>query len=207
VWERTHVHRTGSLSCCNPGRIGTMVGEKEQHFDYFMECLREAATRIEPHYFQVEVAGLARPVFRERVYCYELYHQLRNVLDPRFPYKLDGEIDKRRHPRIEAELGAKKPDFVVHEPGDMGRNLVVIEVKALPVRTRALSEDLSTLEGFLKIAQYHRGVLLLYGGRGHDDLPDVVASRIKEAREQEERILPVWHRGPKEMPEDVPVVT
>jgi hypothetical protein len=175
-----------------------MVAEREQDFAYFMKCLRAAAAKVEDHYFQVEIAGLARPAFRERVYCYELYHQLRNVLGPDFPYKLDGEIDKRRHPLIEAELGANKPDFVVHEPGDMGQNLVVIEVKALPVRTAELSKDLNTLKGFLRIAQYYRGVLLLYGGRGYDDLPDIVASRIKEARQQEERIQSVWHRGPKE---------
>ena len=126
-----------------------------------------------------------------------------NILDSRFPYKLDGEIDKRRHPSIEAESGAKKPNFVVHEPGDMGRNLVVIEVQALPVETRALSADLSTLEKFLRIAQYHRGVMLLYGDGGRSDLPDTITSKVIEVRRQEERILPVWHPSPGGSPVDV----
>ena len=53
---------------------------KKSDFDCFMKCLREAGKRMDAHYFQLPVAGSEEPVFRERVYCYELYHQLRNVL-------------------------------------------------------------------------------------------------------------------------------
>jgi hypothetical protein len=46
-----------------------MVAEKVQDFAYFMQCLIEATTRVEAHYFKVEVAGLAGSAFRERAYC------------------------------------------------------------------------------------------------------------------------------------------
>ena len=101
----------------------------ESYFEYFIECLIEATGKIESHYFQLPVAGDERPIFRERVYCYELYHQLRCTLVDDFPYVLDGEVDKAGHPILRTELGAKKPDFIVHMPGQMDQNLVVIEVR------------------------------------------------------------------------------
>lgn len=56
---------------------------------------------------------------------------MRKKLGDEFPYRLDGELDKVNHPEIHERIGPKKPDFVVHVPGDMNRNLVVIEVKTI----------------------------------------------------------------------------
>ncbi len=175
----------------------------KEDFGYFLRCLAEAGPKMDAHYFQIEVAGSDNSTFRERVYCYELYHQLRNALEDEFPYKLDGEIDKAGHPSIS---GAKKPDFVVHEPGEMNRNLLVVEVKSLTGaqadNMRGLSKDLDTLQEFVRSAKYHRGVMLVYSD-GADDLPHRIISKVEEAREQEDRILLVWHRGSGESPEVV----
>ena len=42
----------------------------------FNLILREAAARIEPEWFELPIMG-GNSVNRERVYCYELYHQMR----------------------------------------------------------------------------------------------------------------------------------
>ena len=171
-------------------------------FDWFMEGLMKAEARIEKYYHQVPVAGIRDPVFRERVYCYELYHQLRNVLGDNFPYKLYGEVDKVGHPTIQYFLGAKKPDFVIHVPGDMTHNLVVIAVKSVMVKDKLykLKKDLRTLQGFLDKAKYYRGIMLVYGN-GEFDLPKSIRSEVdKLSKEYEKRILLVWHRGPGEEP-------
>ena len=171
-------------------------------FDWFMECLTRAGAKIQSYYHRIPVAGLRDPVFRERVYCYELYHQLRNVSGDDFPYKLYGEVDKVGHPTIQYFLGAKKPDFIVHKPGDMKHNLVVVEVKPVTVKYELdeLREDLKTLQGFLDKAKYYRGIMLVYGN-GEFDLPENIRLEVDElSKEYERRILLVWHRGPREEP-------
>ena len=99
---------------------------KEQDFQQFLKCLMKAIQNIDAHYFKLPVAENGELIYRERVYCYELYHQLRLLLGDDFPYKLHGEVDKANHPIIKDE---KKPDFIIHVPGEMKQNLVVIEVK------------------------------------------------------------------------------
>ena len=174
----------------------------EDDFEYFMRRLAEAGRKMESHYFQLPVAGSKESIFRERVYSYELYHQLRNVLGNNFLYKLDGEVDKAGHPIIRGELRTKKPDFIVHWPGDMGRNLVVIEVKPVNVKSRIgeLRDDINTLKGFVEKAGYHRGIMLIYGD-GEQDLPTEIVTEAESLfGDYGDRILLVWHRGPGEKP-------
>ena len=81
---------------------------------------------------QLPVAGMEAPIYRERVYCYELYHRLRSVMNELFPYLLNGEIDKSRHPYMQGNnLDGVKPDLLLHRPGDMDANLVAMEVKSI----------------------------------------------------------------------------
>lgn len=101
----------------------------ENNFDSFLRCLGEAGRGIDSHYIKLNVAGSAKQIYRERVYCYELYHQLRCVLGDSSLYELNGEVDKAGHPIIQKALGAKKPDLIVHVQGKMAKNLAVIEVK------------------------------------------------------------------------------
>jgi hypothetical protein len=174
----------------------------KKDFVYFMKCLIKAGEKIERHYFQIAVADLEKPIFRERVYCYELYHQLRNILKKTFPYKLDGEMDKNGQPLFRNELEAKKPDFIVHVPGEMGRNLVIIEVKPIIVKDKIneLRKDIETLKNFLNKAHYYRAIMLLYGN-GESDLPQNIQDEITNLpMEYRERIVFVWHRGPGEKP-------
>jgi len=48
----------------------------EHEFALFEGKMADASARIAADYFQLPVAD-ADSVYRERVYCYELYHQLR----------------------------------------------------------------------------------------------------------------------------------
>lgn len=177
---------------------------KEKHFRLFLKALREAGRRmVEPHYFQIPVAVKdgEKKIFRERVYCYELYHQLRNILGEKFPYRLYGEVDKVGHEFI---LGAKKPDFIVHDPGDMRKNLVVIEVKPIKVRNhmQELEKDLKTLRVFLgDEGKYYRAIMLVYSDETQN-FPETIRSRvISFSKKCENRILLVWHNGCGRVPE------
>ena len=170
---------------------------KEQDFQYFMESLIKAAEKVGAHYFQLPIARGDEPIYRERVYCYELYHQLRCMLDDCFPYKLSGEVDKNGHPIIR---NAKKPDFIIHKPGDMEYNLVVIEVKPVTVKDRLneLKEDLETLKWFLNNeAMYYRAVMLIYGNI-NGVLPENIKQEIKNI--DDSRIIVLWHSEPNKKP-------
>jgi len=168
---------------------------EEEHFQQFMKCLIKAIKNIDAHYLQLPFSGSDEPIYRERVYCYELYHQLRCVLGDFFPYKLHGEVDKAGHPIIR---NAKKPDFIVHEPGNMS-NLVVIEVKPVTVKDRLneLREDLGTLKWFLNKAEYYRAVMLIYGNI-NGFLPKNIEQEIENI--DDSRIIVLWHSEPNKKP-------
>jgi hypothetical protein len=166
---------------------------KEKDFNYFLECLYKATSNIEDHYFNTKVYGSKVQIFRERVYCYELYHQLRKLLDDEFPYKLNGELDKQNHPGFHENIVGKKPDFLVHIPGEMKNNLVVIEVKSINNPNRDIREDLIKLNLFLENAEYFRAILLIYG-KGNAN----IIYRIKEECElnPKSKIIFIWQKEP-----------
>lgn len=135
----------------------------KEDFEIFLESLRRATRSLDGHYFQMPVTGLEEPIYRERVYCYELYHQLRRVLPGEFRYFLAGEVDKSGHPIIHKAVGPYKPDLIVHEPGHMERNLAVVEVKAMNTSIAQFREDLDHLRQFLLEAAYFGAIALVYG--------------------------------------------
>ena len=118
--------------------------------------LQEATAAIAPEYFRLPIDG-GGPVYRERVYCYELYHQMRLRWPERGPFMLNGEVDKIAHP-ILSTLGADyaKPDLLVHGPGDMGRNHAIIEVKSQAADRSGVRKDLNTLSLFRTDVRYER---------------------------------------------------
>ena len=172
--------------------------EKERDFLQFIEILREATSRIERDYFLLPVAGSEDAIYRERVYCYELYHRLREVFEEnRFPYSLAGEVDKSGHIIIYPKIRAKKPDLIVHIPGIMDKNLVVIEVKAINASLQDLKKDLKTLTGFLTEANYPMAMQLIYGGP-----EEILKRRIKYAFKKEmlrfsNSLFLFWHEAPQ----------
>lgn len=126
------------------------------------EILQVATAGVEAMYFHLNIDG-GDPVFRERVYCYELYHQMRKNWPADCQYFLNGELDKRAHP-ILRELGADhaKPDLLIHTPGAMAGNYAIIEVKHSTV-AGGVRKDLETLDLFVRKVGYKRAIYLIYG--------------------------------------------
>jgi hypothetical protein len=97
------------------------------------------------------------PIKRERVYCYELYHQLRCLP---LNTTVTAEPDKRGNPSF-ATGRAPNPDMVFHTPGNDSNNAAVIEVECSPT-LRHLRKDLGTLK-IMKEHGYRELILLLFG--------------------------------------------
>jgi hypothetical protein len=144
-----------------------MYNNKTENYylETFNKYLEKATEAITESYFELPVDGSPDPIYRERVYCYELYHQLRLQIPGDCPYSLGGEVDKTAHPKIKNMKGIANttPDLLFHKPGSMAGNLVIIEVKPCTRSKRAFKDDLNKLSLYLKKARYKQGILLVYG--------------------------------------------
>ena len=158
--------------------------------------LADATAAIGQDYFMLPIADAkgGKPIlrYRERVYAYELYHQLR-CRWPAWSYSLGGEIDKSCHPIIrDPPLKAAKPDLLVHVPGEMSDNLAVIEIKpatlaAPPNEQHRFHKDLRKLVAF---RQWYPAAFLLVFGES--------LSRTREYAEQlsgtvDLSLVELWH--------------
>jgi hypothetical protein len=132
--------------------------------DELSQILRNATRAIELRYFHLAVDG-GPPIYRERVYCYELYHQMRRRWPRDCPYCLNGEVDKAGHP-ILPKLGVDRaiPDLLVHQPGSMRGNYAIIEVKSSRATPAEIINDLKKLDLFIRNLRYQRAIYLVYGG-------------------------------------------
>jgi len=158
------------------------------------DLLLAATARIEHKYFQVEPDG-GDPIYRERVYCYELYHQLRCLWPNECDFSLNGELDKAAHP-ILCELGADyaKPDLLIHRPGCMNGNNTIIEVKSSQAQRAGIEKDLMTLALFRTKVGYQRAIYLLFGFE-----VETIAKRVRCVAEQLGELPPIelWlHSAP-----------
>jgi hypothetical protein len=167
--------------------------------DRFLALLAEATKRIPDQYFQLPVYGEEDPIYRERVYTYELYHQLRLLLDADEAfrdYTLCGEIDKGGH----CIFRRCAPDILLHAPGRMD-NLAILEVKPINGTPEGIRKDRETFEEFLsENGKYKLGVELVYGGAETD------MTRFGEAfAGGPGQIQLFWHPRPGEPAKVVPI--
>jgi len=127
------------------------------------EILSKATAAVGELYFQFPIDG-GSPIYRERVYCYELYHQMRTLWPEECDFTLNGEVDKQSHP-ILRKLGITHaiPDFLVHTPGSMKGNHAIIEVKSENAARGGITEDLAKLARFTVDVGYARAIYLFYG--------------------------------------------
>ena len=125
--------------------------------------IERAKAAVGAAYFQLAIDG-GDPIYRERVYCYELYHQMRLVWPGGTEYCLNGEIDKAAHPILK-QMGAShaKPDILIHKPGYMTGNHAIIEVKSSNAGAVGVKKDLDTLSLFKGKVGYQRAIYLIYG--------------------------------------------
>lgn len=156
--------------------------------------LADATQRIEERYFSLPVAGLVDPIYRERVYCYELYHQLRNIWGD-MAFTLSAEVDKTGNPNIsDSNIKQAKPDFIVHVPGQTGphANYAVIEVKKIAAQLSGLKKDIRNLLAFCQNQNYQRAIYLFYGD---GDMKNVL-KKIHRFREFDISEIEIWwHRS------------
>ena len=85
-----------------------------------VEFVLQAMNNVDDEYLNVEIAvdyvGHKEIKRRERVYAYELYHQMRLIQEQKFKseFTINGEIDKSGHKIIKEPFN---PDFVIHQQG------------------------------------------------------------------------------------------
>lgn len=146
----------------------------------FDEILKKATAGVGSEFFYLEIAD-GDPVFRERVYCYELYHQMRKRWPVGSPYFLNGEIDKRAHPILRAlGIDGKKPDFLIHTPGEMNNNYAIIEVKHSLKEKSEIRKDIETLSKFVHEVEYKRAIYLIFGRSATPDGADKIKAIVEE---------------------------
>jgi hypothetical protein len=142
----------------------------EEIFNVFIKKLLQSTALIDKDYFNLPVAYNKEHIQRERNYCYELYHHIRNHL-PNLGYTLSSEIDKAGHRFISPNCGRVSPDFLFHRPGYMGPedNHTIIEVKtfvgaSINNENKGFLKDIRTINCMQNLENgYYRGVLLVFG--------------------------------------------
>jgi hypothetical protein len=109
--------------------------------------------------------------YGERAFCYELYHQLRIILENVFYSDkpiLHGELKKetlkestKKHFKIKSLNKEYIPDFLLHSPGDFENQEVVMEVKTRPkLQANHLISDIIKLDEFIAIYEFNMGIFL-----------------------------------------------
>jgi hypothetical protein len=172
-------------------------------WDEFRIALDKSLIAIEPHYFHIKRYH-SKLAWRERAYCYELYHQLRCHLRKDFPYTLHGEIDKSGAGYVCEQfkfnkLGCPNPDFVVHIPGKP-KNLAVVEVKSSTSSKKGAQKDVNKLKIFIKNIEYQHGIFLFFGSEG--DVQELVNGlAIDDGLIPESKLCVLWHKNCGESPE------
>lgn len=161
----------------------------DDDFDTFLSLLRRGCSDLGAEYFQMPQAD-SDSVYRERVYCYELYHRIRASWGA-LGYTLGGEVDKNGHAFFrETPFANAKPDFLVHDPGSMNRNLAVVEVKSATSDTASVIEDLEKLSWFCDNAGYYGGIQVIYGSSWTSRRNQALAAWFKK---KQQNIILLWH--------------
>ncbi len=139
----------------------------------FLSFFLKAIDNVGSEYYSIKTTYDTDGIVRERVFCYELYHQFRTLTGDDYPYAFHGELDKRGHSEI-YRLHQKTPDFLIHKPGSMEYNKVIIEVKGI-IRNRDVIVDIKKIHSYLTKVKYKYGVFLLFN-HSFEDLQENISS-------------------------------
>lgn len=163
--------------------------------------LKEALTKVERDYlFSENPSG--NDIFIERVFAYELYHQMR-VIFPDEHGLVNGEY--RKYLKIVSSMKNNTlfntrtyiPDIVVHQPSTLDKNLLAIEIKISPDLTwKDLNQDLEKLNFYTnpdisKGLGFKMGVMLIANYDIRGILPDDKKAKLKEFLEKNTSIA-IW---------------
>lgn len=130
----------------------------DQIIENFINNFINAIENIKQDYYLLKTVYSEQGVQQERIFCYELYHQLRLKFND-VKLKLHGEPVKRGHPDFDPII----PDFIVHQPGTHENNFVIIEVKGVIIKTEII-DDLNKIYRSIDnpTTHYQYGIFLLY---------------------------------------------
>ena len=125
-----------------------------------IENIKTAINNVPESFYQVYYVGKSNDIkiaYRERVWCYEFYHQMRklNFIDE--SACINGEIDKSGNDNFSKRIN---PDFLIHKQGTNSNNLCTIEVK-LNLDKGEIDKDFCTLTEMLNEHNYKYGIFIL----------------------------------------------
>ena len=177
-------------------------------YERLLKIIESSINAVGEKYFNFQVAGSDEPVKRERVYCSELYHQMRMKWE-HFEYDLNIEPDKKNHPIIEKYCGPVDPDLVAHRGGNMGPedNLSVIEVKTSSGDlTAGIEKDLKTINCMTSIPNgYYGGVVIVFGKLTELKKGNLI-ERVRKHKSKEMRRLTLFlQEQPETLPEMIEI--
>jgi len=135
-----------------------ILDESKDMLNEAMNMLKIALSKVPKDFHKIKM-NKDEERYRERIFCYELYHRFRCLMkndnDIIFhDITLHGELDKKGNKNYNGEI----PDFVLHSPGDNDRNLFIVEVKVNPEGD--IEGDLKKLIEFVGHHKYQHGVLI-----------------------------------------------
>ena len=135
IWSTNKL--TGKVDYSSILLNSKVINETENEI---LKNIKEAIEKIESKFYKI-ISANGKERIRERVFCYELYHQLRLI---EFDHKFDihGELDKAGFYDIDVI-----PDFLFHKQGS-DENYCVIEVKG-KIDSKGIRKDFKTLRKFL----------------------------------------------------------
>lgn len=107
----------------------------------------------------------------ERVFCYELYHQARKIMETKQLTNqvfLQAELRKNQVTSEIEELfeikninGPYYPDFLIHNPLSFDDQYLIIEVKANPeLNINDMVRDIKKIDEFINKYNYQKGIFL-----------------------------------------------
>ena len=133
----------------------------------FEKILKISTENIAKEYFSTQILqpnGSEKFVYRERIYCYELYHQIRKEWKLNTNINFYGEYDKSGSSLYTGtSLQGVKPDFLIHSPGDIEGNFIAMEVKSSKANGSAIKKDIEKLIKLIDDQNFKFGIYLIYG--------------------------------------------
>lgn len=158
------------------------------------ECfriLKEGIDKVEEKYFNFAIVGKDKDVstiYRERVYCYEIYHQVRILQDNEYSLikesvDINCEPDKRGNTWFKEPVN---PDMIFHKAGNIDENYLVLEVKNnlngeindSDDKPIGVYKDIINLYRFIKDSNYEMACFYLYGQEA-DKIKEVIPKVLK----------------------------
>lgn len=134
------------------------------NMDRFKSLIKEALTKISIKYFQQPTIEKDRFKYGERVFCYELYHQLRCLQEKFYGLEISGEAVKSKFQSTDL-TNNKIPDILIHNFGHHDNNEVIIEVKTdIDSFTNGIDKDFEILNTFTheqSVFKYKLGISLV----------------------------------------------